>query len=63
MDLLEHEILPLFFERDQHDRPERWLQCVASSIETMAPQFSAQRMVREYAERFYVPAGAGAISC
>jgi starch phosphorylase len=63
MDLLEHEILPLFFERDQHDRPERWLQCVARSIETMAPQFSAQRMVREYAERFYVPAGAGAISC
>jgi starch phosphorylase len=61
MDLLEHDILPLFFDRDQHGRPERWLQCVSSSIETMAPQFSAQRMVREYAERFYTPAGASAV--
>src|SRR5712691_2820038 len=58
MDLLEYDILPLFFDRDQHGRPERWLRCVSSSIETMAPRFSAQRMVREYAERFYTPAGA-----
>jgi len=58
MDLLELDILPLFFERDQDGLPERWLQCVSSSIETMAPRFSAQRMVREYAERFYTPAGA-----
>ena len=61
MDLLEHDILPLFFERDEHGRPERWLRCVSSSIETMAPRFSAQRMVREYAERFYAPAGVGDI--
>jgi len=60
MDLLEYEILPLFFDRDQHSRPERWLQCVARSIEMMAPRFSAQRMVREYAERFYTPAGTAA---
>jgi starch phosphorylase len=58
MDLLEHDILPLYFERDEHGRPVRWLECVSRSIETMAPQFSAQRMVREYAERFYTPAGA-----
>jgi glycogen phosphorylase len=58
MDLLEFDILPLFFDRDEHGRPARWLDCVASSIETMAPRFSAQRMVREYAERFYTPAGA-----
>jgi starch phosphorylase len=58
MDLLEFEILPLFFDRDEHGRPHRWLGCVSKSIETMAPRFSAQRMVREYAERFYQPAGA-----
>jgi len=61
MDLLEYDILPLFFDRDQQGRPERWLQCVARSIEAMAPRFSAQRMVREYAERFYTPAGTPAI--
>ena len=58
MDLLEHDILPMFFDRDDDGVPGRWLASVSSSIETMAPQFSAQRMVREYAERFYKPAGA-----
>jgi starch phosphorylase len=58
MDLLEFDILPLFFDRDEQGRPARWLSCVSKSIEVMAPQFSAQRMVREYAERFYTPAGA-----
>jgi starch phosphorylase len=61
MDMLEHDILPLYFDRDDLGRPTRWLQCVSRSIETMAPRFSAQRMVREYAERFYTPAGAAAI--
>jgi starch phosphorylase len=59
MDLLEYEILPMYFDRDEHGVPARWLGCVSRSIEAMAPKFSAQRMVREYAERFYTPAGAG----
>jgi starch phosphorylase len=58
MDQLEDEILPLFFDRDEHGRPLRWMDWVTRSIEVMAPQFSAQRMVREYAERFYEPAAA-----
>jgi len=58
MDLLEHEIVPLFFDRDEQGRPAKWLDRVAKSIQYMAPTFSAQRMVREYAERFYQPAGA-----
>lgn len=58
LDLLEFEILPRFFERDQHGIPGRWLNSVARSVEIMAPRFSAQRMVREYTERFYTPAGA-----
>lgn len=58
MDLLEFEVLPLFFDRDEQGVPTRWLDCVTSSIQQMAPRFSAQRMVREYADRFYKPAGA-----
>ena len=58
LDLLEGEIVPLFFDRDGLGRPTRWLERVARSIDVMAPQFSAHRMVREYAERFYTPAGA-----
>jgi len=58
LDLLEDEIVPLFFDRDAHGVPSRWLERVTRSIQILAPGFSAQRMVREYAERFYQPAGA-----
>jgi glycogen phosphorylase len=58
MDLLEFDILPAFFDRDARGVPHRWLASVAQSIETMAPRFSAQRMVGEYVGRFYKPAGA-----
>jgi len=58
MGLLEDDIVPLFFKRDADGVPTEWLERVASSIQVMAPDFSAQRMVREYAERFYQPAGA-----
>jgi starch phosphorylase len=57
LDLLEYDILPLFFDRDDQGCPTEWLRRVASSIQYMGPHFSAQRMVREYAERFYQPAG------
>ena len=60
MDLLEFQILPQFFDRDEHGVPRRWMECVARSIHEMAPRFSAQRMVTEYAERFYKPAGVAA---
>jgi glycogen phosphorylase len=58
MNLLENDVLPLFYDRNEAGVPWRWLECVARSIGAMAPRFSAQRMVREYAERFYTPAGA-----
>jgi glycogen phosphorylase len=58
MDLLEFEILPQFYDRDEQGVPRRWLECVTRSIAAMAPRFSAQRMVLEYANRFYKPAGA-----
>jgi starch phosphorylase len=58
MDLLEYEILPTYFDRDTRGLPSTWLDCVVKSIEVMAPRFSSQRMVREYAERFYSAAGA-----
>jgi starch phosphorylase len=56
LDILESEVLPLFFERDGEEVPRRWVERVTRSIQIMAPTFSAQRMVREYAERFYLRA-------
>jgi starch phosphorylase len=36
--------------------PRRWLATVKESIRTVAPRFSARRMVKEYVERMYAPA-------
>lgn len=55
-DTLEHEILPLFYARDAAGVPTGWLGRVRRSIRTAGPHFSAERMVRDYLDRFYQPA-------
>jgi starch phosphorylase len=55
-DLLEGEIIPLFYERDGDGLPRRWLERVRTSLASLGPRVTADRMVREYVERFYEPA-------
>jgi glycogen phosphorylase len=55
MAVLEHQVAPTFFDRSDDGLPLAWLGLVSASIRQMAPRFSAQRMVREYAERVYIP--------
>ena len=50
--VLEHDILPRYFSRHVTDD---WSRLMKSSIRYLAPQYSSNRMVREYAERFYAP--------
>ena len=52
-DLLEHEVAPLFYERDERGIPTRWLQKVRASLRTNGPRFSATRMVEDYVEHAY----------
>jgi glycogen phosphorylase len=52
-DLLEQQVVPLFYERDEDGVPHRWCELVKRSIATNAWRFSAARMVNEYAERIY----------
>jgi starch phosphorylase len=54
--LLETEIVPLFYQRDSDGVPRGWMRVVKAAISSLAPLFSARRMVKEYIERFYVPA-------
>jgi starch phosphorylase len=54
--LLEEEIVPAFYERDAAGVPHRWIAMVKEVIRSVAPRFSARRMVKEYAERMYAPA-------
>ncbi|MCB0324458.1 MAG: alpha-glucan family phosphorylase [Bdellovibrionales bacterium] len=55
-DLLEREVIPIFFDRNEVNVPVDWLRMAKHSIRTIAPQFSATRMVSEYAKDFYDPA-------
>ncbi len=54
--LLEEQVVPAFYERDRDGIPRRWLSIVRESIRSVAPRFSARRMVKEYVERMYAPA-------
>jgi starch phosphorylase len=58
--LLEREVVPLFHLRDASGRPREWIQMMATAIRRLGAAFSTHRMVREYAERAYVPAHAAA---
>ncbi len=53
---LENEIIPLFYTRDTKGLPRDWLKLIRNSMMTLAPQFSSNRMVRDYVEQFYFPA-------
>ncbi len=55
LDLLENEIVPAFYDRNASGIPERWVAKMRASMVTLTPYFSANRMVREYTERFYLP--------
>ncbi len=54
--LLEQEIIPMFYDRGQDQIPRQWVDFMKQSLVKLASQFSANRMVREYTRRFYLPA-------
>ncbi len=54
--LLENEIIPLYYERDKSDLPRGWIKMMKASIKSLAGYFNTHRMVREYTERFYLDA-------
>lgn len=59
-DLMERTVAPRFYDRDEHGIPARWVEMVRHTLCTLGPRVPADRMVREYAERYYAPAAAAA---
>ncbi len=55
-DLLEKQIIATFYDRDHHGIPRRWVSKMKACISKLAPMFNTNRMVQEYAEKFYIPA-------
>lgn len=56
--LLEQQVVPLFYDRDADGLPRGWIAMMKDSIRVLTPAFSGDRMLKQYAERFYLPIGA-----
>ncbi|NKQ37388.1 MAG: glycosyltransferase family 1 protein [Chloroflexi bacterium] len=54
--ILEDEIVPLYYSRDRDGVPRGWAEVMRESIRSNAPYFSAQRMVKEYTSEMYIKA-------
>ncbi len=54
--LIESELAPKFYHRPDNGLPTGWIQMIRKSIQVLAPQFSTARMVKDYAEKSYLPA-------
>jgi starch phosphorylase len=55
-DLLEKDIVPLFYRRGKDNLPREWIAMMKASIRDLAPAFSSNRMVHDYSVNFYAPA-------
>ncbi len=56
--ILESEIVPLFYTRTADNLPRAWIRRMKNSIKWIAPVFNTHRMIAEYVRRFYNPAAA-----
>jgi starch phosphorylase len=54
--LLENQIIPLYYAKPDGKLPLAWLQLMRESIRSVTPAFNTHRMVKEYTERLYIPA-------
>ena len=53
--LLEEEIIPLYYTRDRGGIPHGWMRMVKEAIRSIVPVFCARRMLKEYTVRMYKP--------
>jgi len=54
-DLIENEIVPLYYDVDNKGVPNRWIEKMKEAMSTIAPGFSARRMMKDYLQKFYIP--------
>ena len=55
-DLLEREVIPEFYTRDESGVPTAWVKRMRESMAQLTPRFSTNRAVRQYTEQHYLPA-------
>lgn len=52
--VLEKQLIPAFYERNEQNIPEKWINKIRSAIATIAPEYNTHRMVRDYATKYYL---------
>jgi starch phosphorylase len=53
-EMLEKEIVPLFYNRGQDDVPREWIKKMKTCMKTIGPSFNTNRMIEDYTEKFYI---------
>ncbi len=53
--ILEEEIVPAFYDRNNEDIPMKWIEYIKNTIARVAPKFTTGRMMQDYHERYYRP--------
>jgi len=62
-DVLEREVVPLFYKRNEANFPADWVKIAKNSMIMACSEFSSTRMVQDYSNKFYVPAIKANIEC
>jgi glycogen phosphorylase len=52
---LTEQVIPMFFKRDAQGIPRDWIQRIRRAMVTLVPQFSTDRMVKDYTRNYYLP--------
>ena len=56
LDIIEHQVIPLYYDRNGHGFSEGWVHMSKASMKSALPKFNSQRMVMDYIRGFYGPA-------
>jgi starch phosphorylase len=54
--ILEHEVVPMFYNRDRNNLPRQWIAMMKNSIKNLGAHFSSHRMLLDYTDKGYLPA-------
>ncbi len=56
MDVIEHQVVPMFYDRDTQNLPVRWMAMIKDALKTLGWRYNADRMVIDYVQGMYLPA-------
>jgi len=52
---LENEIIPTYYNRNETNIPEKWVELMINAVSTILPQFNIERMLMDYLNKLYKP--------